>query len=51
MVDLGEVEDMQDDLADLFEDMTEINDIMGKLCNEWMMTMMIIITDYDSSAY
>ena len=29
LLDLGEVEDMQDDLADLFEDMTEINDIMG----------------------
>ena len=29
VLDLGEVEDMQDDLADLFEDMTEINDIMG----------------------
>lgn len=30
VIDLGDVEDMQDDLADLFEDMAEINDIMGR---------------------
>jgi len=29
-IDLGAIEDMQDDLGDMFEDMDEINDLMGR---------------------
>lgn len=29
-IDIGEVEDLTDDMADMMEDMNEINDIMGR---------------------
>ena len=41
---------MQDDLADLFEDMTEINDIMGTSV-AMMMILIIMITLYPLSQH
>ena len=32
-LNINEIEDMQDDMTDLFEDMQEINDIMGRAYN------------------